>query len=205
MNLQIHLDNSFDKEKLIELQSKSLRLLSTDYEPKTIKYLIKSQAEGRLKNKNEIVAVALDKDELIGFACLDINPYSSDFLITGLYVHPNFIRKGIGRNLLNFINKTAQESGCKVIRVYSSVTAADFYKAQGFQVISYSKLIPSYVYLKKELVYEPNLSSKTFSIFHLVIAIILLCSLIGLILKVLHNPAPTTPIQTLPEKSVEKE
>jgi putative acetyltransferase len=180
-------------------------LLSTDYEPKTIEYLIKSQAEGRLKNKNEIVAVALNKDELVGFGCLDINPYSSNSLITGLYVHPNFIRKGIGRDLLNFINKTAQESGCKVIRVYSSVTALGFYKAQGFQVISYSKLTPSHVYLKKELVYEANLSSKTFSIFHLVIAIILLCSLIGPILKVLHNLAPATPIQILPEKSVEKE
>lgn len=149
MNLQIYLDNSFDKEKLIELQSNSLRLLSTDYEPKAIEYLIESQAKGRLKHKSEIVAVALDKDELVGFVCLS----TSAFLITGLYVHPNFIRKGIGTNLLNFINKIAQESGCKVIRVYSSLTAVDFYKAQGFQVINYSKFSTEYyvpyVHLKK--------------------------------------------------------
>jgi putative acetyltransferase len=172
MNLQICLADLFDTEKLIELQSNSLRLLSTDYEPKEIEDLVISEAKARLTSK-EIVALAFYKDEFVGFACLDIK----NSLISGLYVHPNFIRQGIGTHLLNFIDKIAQASGCKVLKVYSSLTAVNFYKTQGFEVITelikqarfFTKLASYFkfftkkhyifipvVYLERKIIFEPN-------------------------------------------------
>jgi len=207
MNLQLHLANSFDKEKLVELQSKSLRLLFANYKPKAVESLIIGQAKARLKYKHEIVVVALDKDELVGFACLDVHLS----LITALYVHPDFIRQGIGTHLLNFINKTAQESGCKFIKVWSSLTAASFYNTRGFKVIGNRGFftanniwIPC-VYLKKKLVDDPILDFETLLPIHLIIIILILCSSIGPIIKILNNPLPTKPIQILPEKTLQKE
>jgi putative acetyltransferase len=159
MNLQIRLAKSFDIERLIELQSNSIRSLSTDYELREIESLVISQARARL-TYNEIVFLAFYKDELVGFACLIVNSSR----LSGLYVHPNFIRQGIGTHLLDFINKTAREKGCKVIDVYSSVTAVNFYQSRGFQVIRSSGFftedniwIPC-TYMKKNLVLHSNLA-----------------------------------------------
>lgn len=158
MNLQIRLAKSFDIERIIELQSNSIRSLSTNYEPREIESLVISQARARL-TYDEIVFLAFYQDEIVGFACLVVNLS----LLSGLYVHPNFIRQGIGTHLLDFINKTAIERGCKVIDVYSSVTAVNFYQARGFQVIRSSGFFTEdniwilCMYMNKKLVLNSNL------------------------------------------------
>lgn len=169
MNLQIRLAKSFDIERIIELQSNSIRSLSTDYEPSEIESLVISQARARL-TYDEIVVLAFDKDELVGFACLVVN-YS---LISGLYVHPNFIRQGIGTHLLDFINNTALEKGCELIDVYSSVTAVNFYQARGFKVISFSGFftedniwIPC-TYMTKNLFISSNLEKINYPIIEVI-------------------------------------
>ncbi len=133
-------------------------MLSTDYEPREIESLVISQARARL-TYDEIVFLAFYQDKIVGFACLVVNLS----LLSGLYVHPNFIRQGIGTHLLDFINKTARERGCKVIDVYSSVTAVNFYQTRGFQVIRSSGFftednicIPC-TYMNKKLVLNSNL------------------------------------------------
>ena len=136
MNLQFRLAKSEDIKKLLELQSSSIRLMSADYTPRQIESLVRSQTLARY-GSHEIVFLASYKDELVGFACL-INNY---FQIGGLYVHPNFIRQGIGTQLLEFIEKTAIDKGCKVISVMSSLTAINFYKARGYQEIRQSGFV----------------------------------------------------------------
>lgn len=138
MNLQFRLAKSEDLEKVLELQSSSIKLMSSDYNPRQIESLVRSQFSARLRS-NEIVFLASYKDELVGFACLDINSFQfGGFQIGGVYVHPNFVRQGIGTQLLELIEKTAIEKGCQVISVLSSLTACNFYKARGYKVIHQS-------------------------------------------------------------------
>jgi putative acetyltransferase len=133
MNLQFRLAKSEDIEKVLELQSSSIRLMSPDYNPRQIESLVKSQTSARFHH-NEILFLASYKDELVGFACL----INNSFQIGGLYVHPNFLRQGIGTQLLEVIEKTAIEKGCQAISVLSSLTAINFYKARGYQGIRQS-------------------------------------------------------------------
>ncbi|HEY9637998.1 MAG TPA: GNAT family N-acetyltransferase [Coleofasciculaceae cyanobacterium] len=133
MNLQIRLAKSEDIEKIIELQSSSIRLMSLDYNPRQIESLVRSQASARLM-PDEIVFLACYENEIVGLACLIVD-YS---LLSGLYVHPNFIRQGIGTQLLDILEKTAIEKECKAIYIISSLTAANFYQAKGYQVIRQS-------------------------------------------------------------------
>jgi putative acetyltransferase len=138
MNLQFRLAKSEDIEKVLELQSSSIQLMSADYNPRQIETLVRSQTSARLYT-NEKVFLASYKDELVGFACLIDNSFEfGGFLIGGVYVHPNFLRQGIGTQLLEVIEKTAIEKGCKVLPVMSSLTASNFYKARGYQVIRQS-------------------------------------------------------------------
>ena len=112
MNLQFRLANSEDIEKILKLQSSSIKLMSPDYTPRQIESLVRSQTSARLRY-NEIVFLASYKDELVGFACLINNSFQfGGFQIGGLYVHPNFIRQGIGTQLLEVIERTAIEKGC---------------------------------------------------------------------------------------------
>ncbi len=153
MNFQIRLAQSEDLERIIELQSRSIRLMSADYNPRQIEALVRSQASARL-SYDEISFLAFYNDELVGFACLIDN----SFQVGGVYVHPNFTRQGIGTQLLEVIEKTASQKGCKVIQVMSSLTAVNFYQARGYQVIrqsgffsEFSTWIPCII-LKKYLV-----------------------------------------------------
>jgi putative acetyltransferase len=112
--------------------------MSPDYNPRQIESLVKSQTLARLRY-DEIVFLASYKDELVGFACLINNFFQfGGFQISGVYVHPSFLRQGIGTQLLEVIEKTAIEKGCQVISVLSSLTAINFYKARGYQVIRQS-------------------------------------------------------------------
>lgn len=140
MNIQIcstqsdKLTESFVRKELIDLQSSSLRLLSTHYTPIQLEQLIREEARARFIQEEKIV-LASDNDQLIGFGCLVAEscktPVSS---LSGLYVHPNFIRQGIGTSLLDFISKTARENGSVIIYLYSLPTAVNFYQKRGFQV-----------------------------------------------------------------------
>ncbi len=133
MNLQIQLAKSEDIEKILELQSSSLKLMSPDYTPRQIESLVRTQASGRLM-LDEIVFLAYYNNEIVGFACLTVNCSQ----LSGLYIHPDFIRRGIGTQLLKFLEKTAVEKECKTISIISSLTAANFYQARGYQVIRQS-------------------------------------------------------------------
>lgn len=133
MNLQISLAKSEDIEKILELQSSSIKLMSPDYNPRQIESLVKGQASVRLMS-DEIVFLASYNNEIVGFACLTID----DSQLSGLYIHPNFIRRGIGTQLLETLEQTAREKECEAIFIMSSLTAANFYQAKGYQVIRQS-------------------------------------------------------------------
>ncbi|BDA70523.1 acetyltransferase, gnat family [Calothrix sp. PCC 7716] len=130
MNLQIRLSKPEDLDNILKLQADSLRALSPCYNSSQVESLIRSQGLAR-RNSDEIVFVAEQNSEIVGFSCL----ISNDSRIGGIFVHPNFIRQGIGTDLLDAIEKVAIKNQCKVIDVTSSLAAVKFYQANGYQTI----------------------------------------------------------------------
>lgn len=75
--------------------------------------------------------VAENEDAIIGFG--DYMPEGNK--ITGIYVHPDFLRQGIGSKLLQKIEDDARRKDLEYLKCVSSVTAKDFYRNNGFKVI----------------------------------------------------------------------
>ncbi len=159
MDVQIDLlSTPEDIEQIIELQTRCLRVInSQDYTPRQIESLVTSQKSARFGN--EIIVVAKYDQKIVGFACLSV----SAPIIGGLYVAPDFCRRGIGSNLLAEIENIAIEKKYKNLYVNSSVTAVAFYQRN-----SYKKLVNLGFYavpkvwveaflMNKELIPQTNL------------------------------------------------
>jgi putative acetyltransferase len=129
MDFQIRLSKPEDLDKIIELQTNSLRTLSVSYNSTQIESLIRSQKVRFAPD--EIGFVAEHKNDIVGFVSILVR--SSQ--IAGVYVHPNFMRQGIGTQLLETVEKIAIERGNKVIYVMSALDAVNFYKAVGYKPI----------------------------------------------------------------------
>jgi len=130
MTVHIRQSQPEDLDCILQLQADSLRLLSNNYNSSQVESLIKSQKSARL-SFDETTFVAEIDSRIIGFSCL----IDARNTIGGVYVHPDFTRRGIGTKLLNVIEEVAIERKCRVIHVTSSLSSVDFYKANGYQVI----------------------------------------------------------------------
>ncbi|PIZ76663.1 hypothetical protein COY05_00205 [Candidatus Peregrinibacteria bacterium CG_4_10_14_0_2_um_filter_38_24] len=74
--------------------------------------------------------VAVEKDRIIGFV-----EHGDDDELWGLYVHKNYVGKGIGSRLLNIAEKSLKSQGVKVIKIKSTLTARRFYEKHGYKVV----------------------------------------------------------------------
>ena len=130
MDIEIRLAKSEDSEDILELQANSLKILSSqDYNPRQIESLIRSQKSARFIN--EIIFVAEGNNRLVGFASLLVHTAQ----IGAMFVHPDFVRQGIGTRLITAIESAAIEKRYKTIYVVSSLSAVKFYQANGYEVI----------------------------------------------------------------------
>jgi putative acetyltransferase len=53
--------------------------------------------------------------------------------VQAVYVHPRFIRRGVGSLLLRAAEEEAQARGVEVLRLTASLTAVPFYRSQGYE------------------------------------------------------------------------
>lgn len=74
--------------------------------------------------------VAVENDKIIGFCDHGLNDE-----LWGLYVHKDYIGKGIGSRLLKIAENSLKKNGCKKITLKATITAKEFYKKQGYKVI----------------------------------------------------------------------
>jgi ribosomal protein S18 acetylase RimI-like enzyme len=74
--------------------------------------------------------VALQDDKIVGFC-----DHSLEGKFWGLYVHKDFLGRGIGSCLLKKAEKSLKKLGYKKVELLASLTAKDFYKKQGYKVI----------------------------------------------------------------------
>ena len=73
--------------------------------------------------KNHTIVVEED-DKLIAFGNMD-----------RLYVHPDYLRKGIASKLVEELEEYAKKHGSHVINVTSSITSKPFFESKGYAVI----------------------------------------------------------------------
>lgn len=82
----------------------------------------------RLQEKNPFVAL-LD-DEIVGFSELDATGFIDYF-----YVAPDRQRQGVGAALMNTLISKARAMGVPAITADVSLTAKNFFLAQGFEIV----------------------------------------------------------------------
>lgn len=79
--------------------------------------------------KNHTIVVEED-DKLIAFGNIGKTGY-----LDRLYVHPDYLRKGIASKLVEELEEYAKKHGSHVINVTSSITSKAFFESIGYAVI----------------------------------------------------------------------
>lgn len=136
--MKIVINNYQEKylDQIIKLQEDSLRFLCTDsYNSEQIDYLVTSQKRIRYTYYNrEQIIVAKFNNEYVGCAILDtISPQ-----INGMYIHPKYVRQGIGTKLLKKLEELAIDKDYKVLYIISSMNAIKFYQTNGYRLVNLS-------------------------------------------------------------------
>ncbi|MBW4460627.1 MAG: GNAT family N-acetyltransferase [Nodosilinea sp. WJT8-NPBG4] len=83
-----------------------------------------------IENSDHRIMVAKHNEQVVGFGFID--SYSR---LQGLYVHPDYGRRGIGANLLVALEQAAIVMGLKHLQADASLNAEGFYRKQSFDVI----------------------------------------------------------------------
>jgi ribosomal protein S18 acetylase RimI-like enzyme len=133
--LKIRPCTSDDLDPILEVQASALRTSSKSYSSLQIESLVRSQGLARL-DPNEIGLVAEHEHKVIGFVVLIFPSFlTQNPKISGIYIHPNFMRQGIGRQLLESVERLVIEKGYDSIDVTSSLVAVSFYEQSGYHFV----------------------------------------------------------------------
>lgn len=79
--------------------------------------------------------VAVHNDQIVATGMIDTQTGKID----AIFVHPDHMRKGLGKMVVTFLEEVARKRGLKTITLDSSLNAVDFYRACGFEGNSISK------------------------------------------------------------------
>jgi len=156
--ISIRVAQSEDSDAIVELQLLSIKTLcAQDYSPEQLQALLRSKNRHRYWDENIFIA---EIDQLIvGFAALQ----KYNYVITAMFVHPQYIRRKIGTKLLFHIEQIVSQKRIKKLLVYSSLTGQKFYARNGFTTIcQYNILLqdrvifPSVKMSKQLLIKQPE-------------------------------------------------
>lgn len=148
--MKVKLFQDKDADELSKLIEKTVvESNSEDYSKKAITVLIEHfSPENIIKfSRKKDILVAIEENKIVGTITLDGNRLSA------MYVSPNQQGKGIGKNLIERLEKLAKQKGLEILRVRSSVTAFEFYKKMGYIKTrrASNKFIGPIIWLKKEI------------------------------------------------------
>jgi GNAT superfamily N-acetyltransferase len=79
------------------------------------------------------VLVAMDNEQLIGFAAMNLRS-DGQAELDGLFVEPSHWRQGLGRRLVEAIEKVAEQAGSDTLHLIANPRAEAFYIRCGFAV-----------------------------------------------------------------------
>ena len=125
------------------LEASYTKLLAIDYEPDLLAKLLPlvTKANSQLLASGKFYVAQTQLGEFIGCGGWSWEQPGSDKIRQGeahirhFATHPNWLRRGVGRALLNRCVQDAKTAAVKVLECHSSLSAVDFYRASGFVVI----------------------------------------------------------------------
>ena len=121
-----------DARKISILRRKTLREINKNDYPKVfVQFLIKENSTQGIINKmrDSDMFCAWEGNTLLGTIELIGNK------IKGLFIKTSEIGKGIGAQLMDFIENYAHSKKIKQVRLYSTKSALSFYKKKGYHLI----------------------------------------------------------------------
>lgn len=101
--------------------------------------------------KNDILIANIHDDDIIG-CCILTKIDNETLQLRQMAVNPKYQGRGIGENLMNFMENLARDKGYKLIRMDARDTAQHFYEKFGYKIIGpeFIKLnIPHHLMEKK--------------------------------------------------------
>ncbi len=125
-----------DAVQLARLHRSTIRAVNKkDYPAKQIKAWSGrvSARRHRKYSRQRVKFVAIENGRLVGFA-----EYKDDEIM-GLYVHKDYMKRGIGKRLLVRVERHAYSKGIRVLKCTSTVTARLFYERNGYRTIRKTK------------------------------------------------------------------
>jgi N-acetylglutamate synthase-like GNAT family acetyltransferase len=132
MNMIIKKARKEDAGKISTLRRKTIREINKqDYPNVFLKFLINKNSKKSIINKikDEEIFCAWDGNTLLGTVGLKENK------VGGLFVNSSKLGKGIGSQLMDFIENKARSKGFKKVRLYSTKFAFNFYKKRGYALV----------------------------------------------------------------------
>ena len=129
-----------DAKPVSNLTRKTLNEVnSKDYPQEVIQFLCENYSPQKIveKSQTRLLYIAEDNDRIVGTVSL------KDNIILAMFVDPMFHHQGIGTQLMQRVETVAREKGYCVVNVPSSVTAYEFYKRRGYQMVK-SEYTPKY-------------------------------------------------------------
>lgn len=138
--LDIRLAQFDDRQDLIDLQR---RASLAGYDHDVVRQLrerpelIDLDAEMIARNQ---VFIAEEHGRIVGFATI-ITHEGDDAELEGIFVEPSEWRRGIGRRLVQAIEREAEAWGANRLHVIANPDATAFYEALGFTAIGRRKML----------------------------------------------------------------
>jgi putative acetyltransferase len=125
-----------DGDAVIEVHQESIRgLCRSAYSQNQIflwtTLLTREMYDAGIADKSNFGIVAIEDDKLIGYGFMNIVERE----IKGMYVIPEFSRRGIGRMILSKLEEHAKSNGINTIKLNSTLNAVPFYEQCGFTKI----------------------------------------------------------------------
>ena len=142
-NVSVRAANKYDVKSIYRVHVNSIReVCSKSYSQTEIKIWSDRQSQDKylrfMESEEESLYVAENPNGVIGFGHLGFYKAETDrqfqktMEVKALYVAPEEVMKGIGRKILEEIERKAKECHCRELLVYSTLNAVGFYGHCGF-------------------------------------------------------------------------
>ncbi len=131
--MKIRLARDEDYASIARLHRQTIRNVnSKDYTQEQIKMWSAKTKTKRFRDSADKCKrwVAIEDNKVVGFCDHSLN---GDFW--GLYVHKDYIGKGVGSKLLKRAEDSLKKLGFKKVRIEATITAKEFYKKHGYKVL----------------------------------------------------------------------
>ena len=124
-----------DAVEMSKLQRETIRKVNAKhYTKKQVQIWLKSnfvsEVKKRFHRKDVFNFVAVDKGEIVGIIMVDL----SDGQLHFGYIKFSYIGKGVGRKLIEYVEKFAKKKGLKVVWGCATVNSLGFYRKLGYGV-----------------------------------------------------------------------